>query len=256
MLDFIYYPVSAVLWLWHTLFASILGATSGLAWVLAIVFLVITLRALLLRPFLAQLRWQRGLTRMQPAIQEIKRKHAGDLERQGLEMQKLQREHGVSMLGGFLPIVAQILVFLGLFHVLRSFQNPEVANYVFGPDQVRSFLEADLFGVSLNAVLTGAGSGFAAVAVVAVPLMLIAALATHLTARASIARQRDAGAEPNAQTGIMNALSLWIFPAGALLSGLIFPVAILLYFVTQNAWTFAQQHLVYRRWGVETPVGS
>ncbi|UGT41110.1 membrane protein insertase YidC [Nocardia yamanashiensis] len=246
MLDFIYYPVSAVLWLWHTVFASVLGAFSGVAWALAIVFLVITLRALLLRPFLAQLRWQRGLTRMQPQLAEIKRKHAGDLQRQSLEMQKLQREHGVSMLGGFLPMVAQILVFLGLFHVLRSFQNPDVANYVFGPGQVRSFLDADLFGVPLTATLTNGAASTVAVAAVAIPLMLLAALATHMTARSAIARQRESGIEPTQQTAIMNILSLWVFPLGALLSGLIFPIAILLYFLAQNAWTFAQQYVVHR----------
>ncbi|WP_067829412.1 membrane protein insertase YidC [Nocardia inohanensis] len=246
MLDFIYYPVSGVLWVWHTVFASVLGAAGGPAWVLAIVFLVITLRALLLRPFLAQLRWQRGLTRMQPQIAEIKRKHAGDMQRQGEEMQKLQKEHGVSMLGGFLPMVAQILVFLGLFHVLKSFQNPDVANYVFGTDQVRSFLNADLFGVPLTATLTNGAVSTVAVAVVAIPLMLLAAVATHLTARSAIARQRESGIEPTQQTAIMNTLSLWVFPLGALLSGLIFPIAILLYFLTQNAWTFAQQFVVHR----------
>ncbi|WP_433561874.1 membrane protein insertase YidC [Nocardia sp. CA-151230] len=250
MLDFIYYPVSAVLWLWHTAFASLLGATSGLAWVLAIVFLVMTLRALLIRPFIAQLKFSRALAEMQPQIQEIKRKHAGDREKQALAMQELQRESGVNVLTGFLPIIGQTLVFVGLYHVLRSFQPGHTQNYVFNADQVESFLHAKLFGAPLAATLSTAGPSFGTVAAVAIPLMIIAAIATHFTARAAVARQPEpAEGAGGSQVRIMNTLSQWVFPAGALLVGPVMPIAILLYFVTQNAWTFAQQHLVSARFG-------
>lgn len=251
MLDFIYYPVSAVLWVWHTVFAAVLGASSGLAWVLAIVFLVLTLRALLLRSFFAQAKFQRGLVKLQPEFDEIKRKHAGDLQKQGTEMQRVRKENGVSMLSGCLPILGQGLVFLGLFHVLRSFKSADTANYVFSPEQVQSFLQAKLFGAPLAATITGAGDSVVVVAAVAIPLMIIAAIATHFTARFSVARQLETGVEPTSQTRIMNTLSLWVFPAGAIVAGAIMPVAILLYFVTQNAWTFAQQHLIYRRLDAE-----
>ncbi|MBL1077896.1 membrane protein insertase YidC [Nocardia sp. 2] len=246
MLDFVYYPVSAVLWVWHTTFAAVLGAAGSLAWVLAIVFLVMTLRALLLRPFLATVRFQRSIQKMQPQLQEIKRKYPKDLQKQSEEMAKVQQEHGVSLLGGCLPPLAQGLVFFGLFHVLRSFKSAEVGNYVFSADQVESFLQAKLLGAPLVATLADAGAAFGSVAVVALPLAVIAAVATHFTARFAIARQREAGTEETQQVRIMNTLSLWVFPLGALVSGVILPVGILLYFVTQNAWTFVQQHLVYR----------
>ncbi|MGV9838453.1 membrane protein insertase YidC [Nocardia niigatensis] len=252
MLDFIYYPVSAVLWLWHTAFASVLGATSGLAWVLAIVFLVMTLRALLIRPFIAQLKFSRALAEMQPKLQEIKRKHAGDREQQALAMQELQKESGVNVLTGFLPIIGQTVVFIGLYHVLRSFQPGHTENYVFNAGQVQSFLDAKLFGAPLEATLSTAGSSFGTVAAVAIPLMIIAAIATHFTARAAVARQPEpAEGAAGSQVRIMNTLSQWVFPAGALLVGPVMPIAILLYFVTQNAWTFAQQHLVAARFGPE-----
>ncbi|MTE13924.1 membrane protein insertase YidC [Nocardia aurantiaca] len=248
MLDFIYYPVSAVLWLWHTAFASVLGANSGPAWVLAIVFLVMTLRALLIRPYIAQLRFSRALAEMQPQIQEIKRKHAGDREKQALAMQRLQKESGVNVMTGFLPIIGQTLVFIGLYHVLRSFQPGHTENYVFNADQVQSFLHAELFGAPLAATLSTAGSSFGTVAAVAIPLMVIAAVATHFTARAAVARQpQPAEGAAGSQVRIMNTLSQWVFPVGALLVGPVMPIAILLYFVTQNAWTFGQQHLVAAR---------
>ena len=45
----------------------------------------------------------------------------------------------------------------------------------------------------------------------------------------------------------------WIFPLGVLLGGLFaaFPVAILLYWLTNNVWTLVQQRVVSRRFDAE-----
>lgn len=268
MLDFIYYPVSGVLWLWHTAFAAVLGSSSALAWVLAVVFLVATLRAALFPIFLKQARTQAAIRRLQPQVAAIKKKHPDDRQRQYLEIQKLHKANGVNALAGCLPMIGQTFVFIGLFHVLRSFdrtaslshlpfqststpltpeQNAVTPNYVFGAADVQSFLQAKVFGAPLSATLAGAGELLTAVALVAVPLMLIAAVATHFTARNSMDRQDP----QTAQLSFMRPLMLWVFPAAALLGGALLPVAILLYFVTNNAWTFAQQHLVYRRLDAE-----
>lgn len=84
----------------------------------------------------------------------------------------------------------------------------------------------------------------AVIAAVAIPLMVIAALATHFNARASIARQSP-GAAANPQSAIMNKLMLWLFPLGVLAAGPILMIAILLYWVSNNLWTYAQQHFVF-----------
>ncbi|MEV0246764.1 membrane protein insertase YidC [Nocardia sp. NPDC050712] len=271
MFDFVYYPVSAVLWLWHTVFAAVLGPTSGLAWVLAVVFLVASLRAVLVLPFLKQARTQAALKRLQPQLQAIQRKYPDDKARQYREMQQLRKDNGVNQLAGCLPMLGQGLVFFALFHVLRSFdrtgtaghvpfgstptpmtaeQNASTANYFFDAEAVRSFLQAKLFGAPLSGTLAGHPS--VAMSVVAVGLMVIAAVATHFTARASIARQ-DPAAQ---QLPLMNTLMLWVFPAGVLIGGALLPVAILLYWVSNNAWTLAQQHLVYRRLDAESATAA
>ena len=55
-LDFVYYPVSGIMWLWYKLFGLILGPTNFFAWGLAVMFLVFSLRALLYKPFVRQIR--------------------------------------------------------------------------------------------------------------------------------------------------------------------------------------------------------
>ncbi|WP_330254803.1 membrane protein insertase YidC [Nocardia sp. NBC_00565] len=269
MLDFIYYPVSAILWVWHTAFGAVLGPASGLAWMLAVIFLVVTLRAALFLPFLKQARTQAAMQRLRPRVEEIQRKYKDDPQRKNTEIQRLFKDNGVHPFASLVPLIAQIFVFVGLFHVLRSFdrtgtfdylpigrtasmtaeQNAATANYLFGPGDVQSFLHAELFGAPLSATVAGAGELLSTVAIVALPIMVIAAVATHFTARAAVDRQTGAG---TTQLPFMRHLTLWAFPAAAIAGGALLPVAILLYFVTNNAWTLAQQHFVYRRLDAET----
>ena len=49
-LDFVYYPVSWIMWAWYKLFGALLGPSSFFAWALSVMFLVFTLRALLYKP--------------------------------------------------------------------------------------------------------------------------------------------------------------------------------------------------------------
>ncbi|OZD35649.1 membrane protein insertase YidC [Rhodococcus sp. 06-1477-1B] len=273
MLDFVYYPVSAVLWFWHRVFGFVLGPDNGVAWALAVVFLVFTLRTLLIKPFVGQIRSQLAMKKLQPRLEEVRKKYSGDRARQATEIRTVQKEHGVNPLMGCLPLLAQAPVFIGLLHVLRSFnrtgtgfghlgmsaqENASTANYVFGAGDVQSFLDSRLFGAPISAAVSSSRDVLEAfgpfggvpsvwsIAVVAVPLMIVAAVATHLNSRASIARQ-DAAAAANPQTAIMNKLALWVFPAGVLIGGPVLPVAVLLYWVSNNIWTYAQQHIVYRR---------
>lgn len=45
----------------------------------------------------------------------------------------------------------------------------------------------------------------------------------------------------------MNKLALWVFPLGVVVGGPFLPIAILLYWVANNIWTYGQQHLVFGR---------
>ncbi|MFI7002114.1 membrane protein insertase YidC [Nocardia sp. NPDC050175] len=271
MLDFVYYPVSAILWLWHYLFAAAFGPASGLAWVLSVIFLVLTLRAALFVPFLKQARMQVIVKKLQPDVSRLKEKYKSDPRRLLTEQRKLNKDNGINSFATLIPLIGQVLAFIGLYHVLRSFdrtaglrhlpfqavanpmtpeQNAATPNYVFSATDVQSFLHAKIFGAPLSTILAGSGDLLATVAVIAIPLMLIAAVATHFTARASLTRQET----PAQIAAIMRPLTLWAFPAFALIGGAFVPLAILLYFVTSNAWTLAQQHFVYRRLDAEAAI--
>jgi len=252
VLDFIYFPVSWILWFWHKVFGFVFGESSGISWVLGIIFLVWSLRAILFKPFVNQVRSMRKMQMVAPEMKKIQKKYANDRQRQAQEMQKLQREHGFNPVGGCLPMLLQIPVFIGLFHVLRSFAPGHTENYGFDQQGVNSYLDANLFGARLSnfitqpqAVLDSMHADRASVILVSIPLMILASALTHLTARHSVQRQNPESA--TSQTAIMNKLTMYIFPLGVLLFGFFFPIGLLFYWLANNFWTLMQQRFVYKR---------
>jgi YidC/Oxa1 family membrane protein insertase len=265
-LDIVYYPVSWIMWVWYKLFAAVLGPSNFFAWALSVMFLVFTLRALLYKPFVRQIRTTRQMQELQPQIKALQKKYGKDRQRMALEMQKLQREHGFNPILGCLPMLAQIPVFLGLYHVLRSFnrttggfgqphmsvaENRMTGNYVFTPADVGHFLDANLWGAPIGAFMTqrtglDAFTHFSRPAVIAVgaPVMILAGIATYFNSRASVARQSPEAAA-NPQTAMMNKLALYVFPLGVVVGGPFLPLAIILYWFANNIWTFGQQHYVF-----------
>jgi YidC/Oxa1 family membrane protein insertase len=163
-------------------------------------------------------------------------------------------------------MLAQIPVFLGLYHVLRSFnrttggfgqphmsviENRMTGNYVFTPADVGHFLDANLWGAPIGAYMTqraglDAFTHFSRPAVIAVgaPVMILAGIATYFNSRASVARQSPEAAA-NPQTAMMNKLALYVFPLGVVVGGPFLPLAIILYWFSNNIWTFGQQHYVF-----------
>ena len=84
--------------------------------------------------------------------------------------------------------------------------------------------------------------------IVMIPLMIAAGVFTHITARHSVARQVASGqGMDNPQTAIMQKLMLYVFPIGVVVGAPFLPLAILIYWVSNNLWTLGQQYVVYRR---------
>ncbi len=87
------------------------------------------------------------------------------------------------------------------------------------------------------------GTDRASMVAVGVPLMIVASVATFFTMRMSMRRQSDMSMS-NPQTAAMGKIMMYIAPIGALVSGWILPIAVLLYWLANNAWTLGQQHFL------------
>ena len=264
MLDAFAYPVSALMQLWHDLLSLLIPPDSGAAWVGSLLLLVLTIRLLLVRSTWDQLRSARRMAVLRPRLAALKAQHGADQVRYLAEVRRLQKEEGVGA-AGCLPLLVQLPVFAGLYHLLARFADPGTAgsNGVFGPEQVRSFAHAQLLDVPLAAALRSPaavleslqpGLSAGSVLFVVLPLLLVAAAATFLNALAAARRQRltapPADDEPLAATmrSVTEAM-VWVAPVGLLAGGLLFPVplALILYWAVNGTWTTAQTLLMNRR---------
>ena len=86
----------------------------------AIILLTVMVR-LCTAPLAAkQMKSMKRMGEIQPKLKALQEKHKDDRQQQSQEMMKLYKEAGVNPLGGCLPMVLQIPVFIGLYYALQS----------------------------------------------------------------------------------------------------------------------------------------
>jgi YidC/Oxa1 family membrane protein insertase len=86
----------------------------------SIILLTILVRAAMAPLTVKQMRSMERMRRIQPMIKQIQEKYADDRQKQSEAMMSLYRQEKVNPLGGCLPMLLQLPVFIGLFYALRS----------------------------------------------------------------------------------------------------------------------------------------
>ncbi|WP_213451064.1 membrane protein insertase YidC [Rhizomonospora bruguierae] len=249
-LDWIYTAISWILLKWHSVWDAILPGVAFLGtnwdWILAIVFLVVTLRVILFPVFVKQIKSQRAMQALSPQIKALQEKHKGDRETLQKEMMELYRKEKANPLMGCLPMFLQIPVFIGLLHVLRRLQPTNDLKDIYGwtVGQFNSATAARLFTAPISdSFATGNGT----TKIVAMILVLMMTVTTYLTSRQMILKTGWA-ADP--QQKMIQRLMLYGIPASLLFSGFIypFPIGVVIYWVTNNLFSLAQQQWVLRKY--------
>ena len=87
-------------------------------WGMAIIFLTLFVRILLMPLNIFSHKSMQSMQAIQPLIKEMREKHKGDSQRTNQEMMTLMKQHKVNPLGGCLPILFQFPVFIALYQVL------------------------------------------------------------------------------------------------------------------------------------------
>jgi YidC/Oxa1 family membrane protein insertase len=86
----------------------------------AIILLTVLVRVVMIPLTVKQMRSMERMRTLQPKIKELQEKHKDDRQKQSEEMMALYRREKVNPLGGCLPMVLQLPVFIGLFYALRG----------------------------------------------------------------------------------------------------------------------------------------
>ncbi|RBY92648.1 membrane protein insertase YidC [Blastococcus sp. TF02A-30] len=258
MLDWLYTAISWVMARWHSLWNFVFGdpaaetGLAGLAWVLAIVFLVVTIRLILFPLFVKQIKSQRAMQELQPELQKLRKQYGSDRQGMAVAQQALFKERGVNPLAGCLPILPQIPVFLSLFHVLRRLAPDKEGLYSWTDELTDQAARAKLFGAPISASFNMSGekeqaileiASYSTIRIVAFALIVIMCVTTYITQKQIMRRSGPV----EGQAAMVQKLMLYGVPASLFVSGFIFPIGVLIYWMTNNLWTLGQQFFVLRK---------
>jgi len=246
ILNPLYIVVSWVIKTIHSLLSPIFGAASGVSWSVAIIGLVILIRIILIPLFVKQIKSQRALTALQPHLKEIQKKYKDDRQKQSEEMMKLYKEHKTNPLASCFPILAQAPIFFALFTVLNGIgKNPPIAHGVLTQQDVVNAAQAKFFGAPISETFLGTTSGN--VKIVTVILIAFMSLTTFTTQRQLMVKGMPKMDSSNNMMLQQQKIMLYLFPVIFAVSGVNFPIGVLIYWSTTNLWTWGQQFYVIKR---------
>ncbi len=248
----LYDAVAWVIMRLHAGLGAIFGDSSGAAWALSIVILVVLMRLLLVPLFIKQMHATRKMTALAPQVAELKKKYKGDKQKLNEETMKLYKENGANPLAGCLPVVAQLPVFFALFGVLRAIAEDQ-PKYGLTPAVVASAQHAKIFGVVtvadrlLTSIFPPTFSSIGTSQKIVILLtVVVSATTTFMTVRQSMKRGMTPQVDPNNPMASSQKMMQYIVPVFAL-SGLYWQYGLVLYWVTTNLWTLGQQYVLFKR---------
>jgi YidC/Oxa1 family membrane protein insertase len=248
MFNFIMNPlkdaVSGVLIFFHKVFSPIFGANSGVTWTLSIMGLVVLIRIALIPLFVKQIKSQRAMTALQPHMKAIQTKYKDDRQKQSEEMMKLYKEHKANPMTSCLPMLAQAPIFFTLFTVLNGIAKGKANGFMKG-EYLKSAADAKFFGANISD--TFLGSHTLTPKIVTILLIALMSATTFTTQKQLMTKGMPKMDASNNMMLQQQKIMLYLFPLIFAISGVNFPVGVLIYWSTTNAWTFGQQFYVIKR---------
>jgi YidC/Oxa1 family membrane protein insertase len=233
----------------HTVLSAVgLPAASGWTWALSIVGLVIVIRILLIPLFVKQIKASRGMQLIQPQMKKIQEKYKGKTDqasRQALtqETMALYKENGTNPFASCLPILLQSPIFFALFRVLNGIPRHQTI----GPLDAKLVQQADaasIFGAPLSDTFVHANN--TSTRILTIVMIIMMSVTTFTTQRQMLMKNMPASAldNPFAQ---QQKIMLYVLPLIFAVSGVNFPIGVLIYWLVTNVWSMGQQFYVIRR---------
>ena len=240
----------------HSVLGALFGESSGWAWGLSIVILVMLIRLCLVPLFVKQVNAQRKMAKHQPQLMELRKKYKNDKQRLNEETMKYYKENGVNPLAGCLPMIPQLIIFFSLFSVLRfiaDWKPGAPLQYGFTESVALSAKHTTIFGVHLyDKLLFAHPAPSLHVPIIIALTVVVSATTTFMTVRQSAKRGlMQTNLDPDNPMAQSQKFMQYIVPFFSL-TGLYWQYGLVLYWVTTNLWTLGQQYFMFRNWTTET----
>jgi len=243
------YVVAWIMVAFHSAFSALgFPAASGWTWALSIVGLVILIRVLLIPLFVKQINASRGMQLIQPEMKKIQEKYKGKSDqasRQAMtqETMDLYKRTGTNPFSSCMPLLLQSPIFFALFRVLNGIPKHQSI----GPLNNTLVEQADaatIFGAPLSDTFMHANN--LSTRVLTVIMIVLMSATTFTTQRQLMMKNMPASALDNPFAQQQKVL-LYVLPLVFAVSGINFPIGVLIYWTVTNVWSMGQQFYVIRR---------
>jgi YidC/Oxa1 family membrane protein insertase len=204
----------------------------GTPWWLSIALLTIVVRSILFPLTIKQVKSMRAMQDLRPEMEKIRAQYSNNRQKQQEEIMRLYQERKVNPLGGCLPILVQMPVFIGIFYVIREFGGYRIGDRTVPPTEP-TFHEG---GILWFQNLSVADPTY---------LLPIISAVTMLAAMEITAKNID----PQ-QRWLMRLL-----PLGITIFLINFPAGLFVYWITSNLVTLIQNYLIYHHGPGRRPPG-
>jgi YidC/Oxa1 family membrane protein insertase len=235
--------ISVFEWILTTIHDSL-----GFSWGWSIVAMTIVVRVCLLPVAIRQFKSMRAMQRLGPEIKALRDKYSGPENRERLsqETMKLYQQHRVNPAGACLPLVFQLPVFISLFYMLRHDLRYDICPQI-NLNAAGEKITGGGFPKSCGNIPAAHFLGIPDITAKATGTTLIILLVLYVgTQVVSTLVMAQPNMEPR-QRYLMLALPVVFVP---FVIG--FPAGLLVYWITTNVWTLAQQFTIRetlgRRW--------
>lgn len=251
--------VELVLVAWHQLFTFLgLDPDGGAAWVLAILGLVVVVRSALIPITVKQIKSQRQMMTIAPEVKKIQAKYKGkndqfSREAMSRETMALYKKHGTNPLASCLPILLQMPIFFSLFYVLRNAAGVRTATGesvagvgALNEQLTESFNRATIWGAPLKMTFTQAWNDGPFQVMLFLGIIMVLMIASQFFTQKQIMSKNISDETKASPMYRQQQMLLYIIPFAFLFSGLVFPLALNIYWFCSNVWTMVQQTIVIR----------
>jgi YidC/Oxa1 family membrane protein insertase len=227
----------------------------GVGWGLSIILLTFVVRTVMLPLTIKQFKSMQSMARLAPEIKALQQKYKDDKPRQQQEMMAFYKEHQVNPFGSCLPLLLQMPFFISLFYMLRKDLKIDIcgdalmqkgilgANHVILDHNALEKTTCDQVDPGSGQFLfipdiTNKGTGV--VLVVLIVLYIGSQLLSSVLMSVSADRNQRL-----LMIGLPFLFTTFIIS---------FPTGLIVYWITTNLWTVAQQYIIRKRMGPITPL--
>jgi YidC/Oxa1 family membrane protein insertase len=241
--------VAAVLAATHDAVGA-LGLTPGSAgaWLLAVLLLVVAVRTVLLPVTIHGVRSSHARAHAAPQLRELRQRYAGSRDLEQLtamraEQKAIHAEHGVSG-WSLAPALLQLPLFYALYRVVSDLTAGHSVGAL-DAGLVASASAASVAGLHLTSHLGPTLGSSLPAGLVMVAVALGAALLSLLAQRWFVLPTTNVADLPEGMATVQR-LMPWLGAVGVLAAAAFVPAGLIVYWLLNNAWTFAQQGLIWR----------